>query len=73
MSIYEILPALDPTQSVHDEIQNVCIERHPEGQILNFQNTLACDEIRMEIQRENFFGSLISMRLVVFVSHHTTK
>jgi len=34
------------------------------GQILNFQNTFdrACDEIRMEIQTENFFRSLISMR-----------
>jgi hypothetical protein len=37
----------------------------PEGQILNFQNTFdrTCDEIRMEIQTENFFGSLISMSL----------
>jgi hypothetical protein len=35
------------------------------GQILNFQNTRdrACDEIRMEIQTENFFRSLISTRL----------
>jgi hypothetical protein len=33
--------------------------------ILNFQNTFdrPCDEIRMEIQTENVFRSLISMRL----------
>jgi hypothetical protein len=36
------------------------------GQILNLQNTFNryCDEIRMKIQTENFFGSLISTRLV---------
>jgi hypothetical protein len=45
----------------------------PEGQILNFQNTFdrTCDEIRMEIQTENFFGSLISTKLLA--SHRTTK
>jgi hypothetical protein len=37
-------------------------------QILNFQNTFdrACDEIRMEIQTTNFFGSLISTRLSAY-------
>jgi hypothetical protein len=37
-----------------------------QGQTLNFQNTFdrACDDItRKKIQTENFFGSLISMRL----------
>jgi len=30
---------------------------------------MPCDEIKMEIQTENFFGSLISTRLVIkFVS-----
>jgi hypothetical protein len=34
------------------------------GQIFNIQNTFdICDEIRMEIQTENFFGSQISTRL----------
>ena len=65
MPIYEILPALDLTQSVHDEICNgmhkgvkFLISRIPEG---------LCDEIRMEIQTENFFRSLISMRLWIKV------
>jgi len=50
MSIYEILQALDLTQSVHGKI---CIGM-PRGS--NLQNTYtfdrACDEIRMEIQIE---------------------
>ena len=35
------------------------------GQILNFQNSFdrPCDEIRMKIQTENFFRSLILTRL----------
>jgi hypothetical protein len=37
MSIYEILPALDLTQSVHAKIS---IGMHWGGQIKNFQNTL---------------------------------
>ena len=55
MSINETLPALDLTQSG--------------GQILNYQNTFdrVCDEIRMKIQTENFFGilHLISTRLPI--------
>ena len=36
------------------------------GQIFNFQKTFdwPCDEIRMEIQTENFFRSLISRRFI---------
>jgi L-ascorbate metabolism protein UlaG (beta-lactamase superfamily) len=52
MSLYEILPALDLTQSVHAKIS---IGMHW-GQILNFQNTFdgPWNEIRMKIQAENF-------------------
>ena len=37
------------------------------GQILNFQYTFdrACDEIKMRIQTENFFRSLISTRFIL--------
>ena len=61
MSIYEILPALGLTQSVH-EPSSECTG----AQILNFQNTFdrPCDEIRIEIQTENFFRNLISPRLM---------
>jgi hypothetical protein len=47
MSIYEILPARDLTQSVHAKIS---IGMHRGGQIKNFQNTLdrAWNEIRMK-------------------------
>jgi hypothetical protein len=36
------------------------------GPILNFQDTFdrVCEKIRMEIQTENFFGCLISTRLL---------
>jgi len=46
MSIYEILPAFDWTQSIHDKIMH---RNAPGGQILNFQNTSdwACDKIRL--------------------------
>ena len=46
MSIYEILPVLDRTQSIHDKIMH---RNAPGGQILNFQNTSdwACDKIRL--------------------------
>jgi hypothetical protein len=68
MSIYEIIPALDLTQSVHDIYK--CMHRGMGGQILNLQNISDrdCDEIRLEIQTENFFRSLISRRLIFF--HH---
>ena len=58
-----ILPALDPTQSM-TKYASECTEGV--GQILNLQNSFDryCDEIRMKIQTENFFGSLISTRLV---------
>jgi hypothetical protein len=48
MLIYEFVPALDVTQSIHDKIY-IGMQR---GQILNFQNTFnrACDEIRLGIQ-----------------------
>jgi len=48
MSIYEILPALDLTQSVHAKIS---IRMHRGGQILNFQNTFdrPWNEIRKKI------------------------
>ena len=47
--------------------QTICIGMHWGGQIFNFQNIFdrACDEIRMERQTENFFRSLISMRLPI--------
>ena len=63
MSLYEILPALDLTQSVHAKI---CIEMH-QGSNLKFPEYFdrACDEIRMELQTENFFGSLMSTRLML--------
>ena len=67
-NVYHSLSALGMTQSVHAKIG---IGMHQGmgggggGQILNFQNTFdrACVKIRMEIQTENFFGSLISMSL----------
>jgi hypothetical protein len=43
------------------------MHRNAQGdQIFNFQKTFdrPCDEIRMEIQTENFFRSLISMRFI---------
>jgi hypothetical protein len=60
MSINETLPALDLTQSG--------------GQILNYQNTFdrVCDEIRMKIQTENFFGILISTRLHLYLNKSST-
>ena len=41
-------------------------------QTWNFHNTFdrACDQIKMEIHTENFFRSLISMRLCKFVHNH---
>jgi hypothetical protein len=63
VSIYHRLSALGVTQFASIPIYaSECTG----GQILNFQNTFnrACDEIKMEIQTEHFFGNLISMRLV---------
>ena len=53
MSIYEIIPALDLTQSVHDIYK--CMHWGMGGQILNLQNISDrdCDEIRLEIQSRN--------------------
>jgi hypothetical protein len=63
MSIYEILPALDLKQSVNDKIFKDCTE----GSNFKFPEYLRyCDEIRMEIQTTNFFGSLISTRLSAY-------
>jgi hypothetical protein len=45
---------------------NIYVKGTTGAQILNFQNTFdrPCDEIRIEIQTENFFRNLISPRLM---------
>jgi hypothetical protein len=58
MSIYHSLSALGVTQYASE-----CTG----GSYLKFQKKfdgLPCDKIRMEIQTENFFRSLISMRFI---------
>jgi hypothetical protein len=42
------------------------------NQTWNFHNTFdrACDQIKIEIHTENFFGSLISTRLCKFIHNH---
>jgi len=72
MSIYEILPALDLTQSIHDKI---CIRMHRGVKFLNFQNTFnrACDEIRLELQSRKCLRKLISTRLTLMMLTLTTK
>ena len=49
-------------------------EKRPE-RIFNFQNTFdrTCNEIRMEIQTVNIFGSLISTKLIEIVFWYKEK
>jgi hypothetical protein len=69
MTIYEILPALGLTQSVH-EPSSECTG----AQILNFQNTFdrPCDEIRIEIQTENLQKRRTNTKMVIMyrIVHH---
>jgi hypothetical protein len=59
---------------LHLILHNLSMPKYPSectgGQILNFQNTFdrAWNKIRMKIQKENFFGILISTRLLAIHS-----